>query len=133
MSATDSIIGIGWKFPIRVNAKGGISLSRGPDRIQDAIWIILSTSLGERVMRETFGAGVYDYVFQSNSDALRAQLAATVSAALARWEPRITQVNVSLQDGSEPSQVLIVIDYQISSTNELFNLVYPLYLQEGAG
>lgn len=133
MSAGDSIIGVGWKFPIRVNAKGGIPFSSGPDRIQDAIWIILSTSLGERVMREAFGAGVNDYVFQSNSDAVRVQLAATVSAALARWEPRITQVNVSVQDGTEPSQVLIVIDYQISSTNELFNLVYPLYLQEGAG
>lgn len=133
MSASDSIIGVGWKFPIRVNAKGGIPLSSGPDRIQDAIWIILSTALGERVMRETFGAGVNDFVFRSNSDAVRAQLAAAVSAALARWEPRITQVNVSVQDGSEPSQVLIVIDYQISSTNELFNLVYPLYLQEGAG
>lgn len=129
----NDIIGVGWKFPIRVNAKGGLSYSSGPDRIQDAIWIILSTSLGERVMREDFGAGVNDYVFQSNSDVVRAQLAAAVSAALAQWEPRITQVNVSVQQGTEPSQVLIVIDYQISSTNELFNLVYPLYLQEGAG
>jgi phage baseplate assembly protein W len=132
MSPSD-IIGVGWKFPIRVNAKGGISYSGGPDRIQDAIWIILSTSLGERQMRETFGAGVNDYVFQSNSDLVRAQLAAAVSSALAQWEPRITQVNVSVQQGTEPSQVLIVIDYQIRSTNELFNLVYPLYLQEGAG
>jgi hypothetical protein len=132
MSTTD-IIGVGWKFPIRVNAKGGISYSSGPDRIQDAIWIILSTALGERQMRETFGAGVNDYVFQSNSDVVRAQLAAAVSAALAKWEPRIQQVNVSVQQGTEASQVLIVIDYQISSTNELFNLVYPLYLQEGAG
>jgi phage baseplate assembly protein W len=132
MNPTD-IIGTGWKFPIRVNAKGGISYSCGPDRIQDAIWIILATSLGERVMREDFGAGANDYVFQSNSDVVRAQLAAAVSASLAKWEPRIQQVNVSVQQGTEPSQVLIVIDYQISSTNELFNLVYPLYLQEGAG
>jgi phage baseplate assembly protein W len=133
MSAANDIIGVGWKFPIRVNAKGGINLSKGPDRIQDAIWIILSTSLGERVMRETFGAGVENYVFQSNSDAVRVQLAAAVSSALARWEPRIQNVNVSVQEGTEPSQVLIVVDYQISSTNELFNLVYPFYLQEGAG
>jgi uncharacterized protein len=129
----NNIIGVGWKFPIRVNAKGGISYSGGPNRIQDAIWIILSTSLGERVMRETFGAGVNDFVFQSNSDLVRAQLAAAVSSALAQWEPRITQVNVSVQQGTETNQVLIVIDYQISSTNQLFNLVYPLYLQEGAG
>jgi phage baseplate assembly protein W len=133
MSTTIDIIGVGWKFPIRVNAKGGISYSSGPDRIQDAIWIILSTAVGERQMREEFGAGVNDYVFQSNSDVVRAQLAAAVSAALAKWEPRITQVNVSVQQGTQPSQVLIVVDYQISSTNELFNLVYPLYLQEGAG
>jgi phage baseplate assembly protein W len=131
--STNSIIGVGWKFPIRVNAKGGISYSSGPDRIQDAIWIILSTAVGERVMLEDFGAGVTDYVFQPNSDVVRAQLAAAVQSALAQWEPRITQVNVSVQQGTQPSQVLIVVDYQISSTNELFNLVYPLYLQEGAG
>jgi phage baseplate assembly protein W len=132
MSQAD-IIGVGWKFPIRVNAKGGLSYSNGPDRIQDAIWIVLSTALGERVMREDFGAGVNDYVFQSNSDLMRAQLAATVSAALAKWEPRIQLAGVTVQAGSEPSQVLIVIDYQIRSTNERSNLVYPLYLQEGAG
>jgi phage baseplate assembly protein W len=132
MSTTD-IIGVGWKFPINVNAKGGLSYSRGPDRIQDAIWIVLATTLGERVMRETFGAGVNDYVFQSNSDVVRTQLAAAVSQALTQWEPRIKLVNVSVQQGSTPSQVLIAVDYQISSTNELFNLVYPLYLQEGAG
>lgn len=131
--STNSIIGVGWKFPIRVNAKGGISYSCGPNRIQDAIWIVLSTALGERVMLEDFGAGVSDYVFQPNSDVVRAQLAAAVQSALAQWEPRITQVNVSVQQGTEVSQVLIVVDYQISSTNELFNLVYPLYLQEGAG
>lgn len=132
MSPTD-IIGVGWKFPIRVNAKGGISYSSGPDRIQDAIWIVLATSLGERVMREDFGAGANDYVFQSNSDVVRAQLGAAVSAALTKWEPRIKLVSVTVQQGTEPSQVLIVIDYMISSTNERSNLVYPLYLQEGAG
>jgi phage baseplate assembly protein W len=132
MSAQD-IIGVGWKFPIAVNAKGGFSYSSGPDRIQDAIWIVLSTGLGERVMRETFGAGVNDYVFQSNSDLVRAQLAAAVSKALTLWEPRIKLVGVSVQAGAQPSEVRILVDYQISSTNELFNLVFPLYLQEGAG
>jgi hypothetical protein len=131
--APQDIIGTGWKFPIRVNAKGRLSWSSGPDRIQDAIWIVLATAPGERIMRESFGAGATDHVFDSNSDVVRAKLAATVSAALTQCEPRITVVNVSVQQGTEPSQVLIVVDYQIRSTNELFNLVYPLYLQEGAG
>jgi phage baseplate assembly protein W len=132
MSAQD-IIGVGWKFPISVNEKGGLSYSSGPNRIRDAIWIVLGTAPGERVMRETFGAGATDHVFDSNSDVVRTRLAADINAALTKWEPRIKLVNVSVQQGTEPSQVLIVVDYQISSTNELFNLVYPLYLQEGAG
>lgn len=126
-------IGQGWKFPIKVNAKGQLSYSSGPERIQDAIWIILSTSLGERLMRPDFGAGVHDYVFQPNSDVIQTQLRTAVNDALLKWEPRIELLNVGVQDGDQPSEVLISIDYKIRSTNELFNLVYPFYVQEGAG
>jgi phage baseplate assembly protein W len=132
MNGTD-IIGSGWNFPINMNAKGRLSYSSGTDRVRNAIWIILATSLGERVMREDFGAGATDYVFQSNSDVVRTQLATAVRTALTKWEPRINLVNVGVQQGSQASQVLIVVDYQIRSTNQLFNLVYPLYLQEGPG
>ena len=44
------IIGQGWKFPVKTNPSGGLDWSSGPDRIRDAIWIILNTSPGERVM-----------------------------------------------------------------------------------
>lgn len=133
MAAAVELIGKGWKFPIKVNAKGGLSYSEGPERIQDAIWIILSTSLGERLMRPDFGAGVHDYVFQSNSDVVRMQLQSAVNEALLKWEPRIELTNVNVQEGDQPSQVLVSIDYRIRTTNELFNLVYPLYVQEGSG
>ena len=33
--------------------------------IKEAIWIILSTSKGERVMRPDFGCGIHDYVFSA--------------------------------------------------------------------
>ena len=127
------LIGQGWKFPIMVNAKGQLDYSFGPERIQDAIWIVLSTSIGERLMLPDFGAGIHDYVFQSNSDVVRTQLRSAISEALLNWEPRIDLLDVIVQEGTQASQVLISIDYRIRSTNELFNLVYPLYLQEGAG
>ena len=133
MAAAMELIGKGWKFPIKVNAKGGLSYSEGPERIQDAIWIVLSTSLGERLMRPDFGAGVHEYVFQSNSDVMRTRLQSAVNEALLKWEPRIELTNVTVQEGNQPSQVLVSIDYRIRTTNELFNRVYPLYVQEGAG
>jgi phage baseplate assembly protein W len=129
----NDFIGKGWRFPITVNAKGGIDWSEGSERISDAIWIIVKTSLGERVMRPTFGAGVNDFVFQSNSSQIRTQLVAAIKQALLKWEPRIDvkQVNANPVP-DEASQVLVSIEYIIRDTNELFNVVYPLYLQEGA-
>jgi phage baseplate assembly protein W len=132
MNGTD-FIGTGWQFPITVNAKGGINWSNGPQRISDAIWVIIKTSLGERVMLPTFGAGVNDYVFQSNSSIIRTQLVSSIKQALLKWEPRITLTQVSANPvPDEPSQVLLSIEYTINATNEVFNIVYPFYLSEGA-
>jgi phage baseplate assembly protein W len=130
----DDLIGTGFKFPIKVNGKGGLDWSSGPQRIQDAIWIILATSQGERVMRPAFGAGAADFLFESNSPAARARLADAISNALSRWEPRIELVKVAVTEAPQvPSQVLVEIDYRIRATNELHNLVYPLYVREGLG
>jgi len=128
------IIGTGFKFPIKVNTKGGLDWSSGPQRIQDAIWIILSTALGERVMRPTFGAGAEEFVFESNSIASQVRLADAIKNALTQWEPRIDLVNVSVvQSPQGPSSVLVTIQYVIRSTNTQYNMVYPLYVQEGLG
>ena len=127
-------IGKGWRFPIKVDGRGRLRWSEGPERIQDAIWLTISTALGERVMRPRFGAGVHEFVFQSNSPATRTALADAIKRALLEWEPRIDleAVRVDAVPG-EPSQVLASIEYRIRETNELFNVVYPFYLQEGIG
>jgi phage baseplate assembly protein W len=128
----NNVIGQGWSFPIRVNAKGGLDWSTGPNRIQAAIWIILSTSPGERLMLPTFGAGIKDYVFQSNSQVICNRLQTAVRKALTQWEPRIQVVSVTATPSPEQdSLVLVSIDYQILATNELYNMVYPFYLTEG--
>jgi len=145
-------IGRGWRFPIKVNARGGLDWSNGPQRIQDSIWLIIKTALGERLMRPNFGAGVDDFVFQSNSVVNRTKLAIAIKSALLEWEPRIdldevrvdsaadlesTRVDAGAQDisfispGNFESQVLVTIQYRIRTTNEFFNVVFPFYLEEG--
>ena len=125
-------IGRGLRFPPKVNAQGGLSSSSGPERIQDAIWIIVATGLGERLMRPRFGAGVSEYVLQANSAVTRVALQDAIKAALVEWEPRIELRGVRVDPvAGEPSQVLVAVEYTIRSTNALFNVVYPLYLEEG--
>ena len=100
MTEDDPLIGTGFQFPIKVNAKGGLDWSSGPGRIRDAIWIILSTAPGERVMRPTFGAGAESFVFEPNSVALQVRMAETIKDALTQWEPRIELVDVAVAQGS---------------------------------
>ena len=126
------LIGRGIAFPPRLTPQGGLASSEGPERVQDAIWIVLATSLGERAMRPTFGAGVKQFVFAPNSDVNRATLAAAIREALVKWEPRIELKGVSVDEAVD-NQALIKIDYTLRDTNELFNLVYPLYVEEGLG
>jgi phage baseplate assembly protein W len=127
-------LGAGWRFPIRVTPRGGIALSRGDDDIQEAIWIILATSPGERVMRPSFGCGIYDLVFEPNSPATHGAVAARAREALTTFEPRIEleQVRVEAAEG-EPNKLLIRVDYRVRATNASHNLVYPFYIREGAG
>ncbi len=127
-------LGTGWKFPIRVNPRGGLSLSSGEQKIQESIWLILATAPGERQMRPQFGCGIHSYVFAPNSPATQGHLAHEVRRALTNFEPRIDvqEVRVDSVPGSA-NQMLIRVDYRIRSTNVVQNLVYPFFLTEGIG
>ena len=126
-------LGVGWKFPIRINAQGGFSLSRYEQDVQEAIWIILSTARGERQMVPDFGCGIHDYVFAPNNAATQGGITHAVRQALTEWEPRIDVLDVNVDGSTEPNMLLIRVDYRIRANNSLYNLVYPFYLQEGIG
>jgi phage baseplate assembly protein W len=123
-------LGVGWQFPITGDAQTrDIALARYEDSIRQAIWIILSTAPGERVMRPDFGCGLHNLVFAVNSAGTAAQVASEVRQALLRWEPRIEALEVAVTtNASEPTRLLIDIGYRVRATNNRFNLVYPFYL-----
>lgn len=126
-------LGQGWRFPVRVNASGGLDWSREGQAVEEAIWIILSTPRRSRIMVPGFGCAIHDYVFAPNNASTRARVASDVRGALVRWEPRIDVLNVSAR--SEPgadNTLLVSIDYRIRANNAARNLVYPFHLQEGA-
>lgn len=125
-------LGVGWKFPLRVDATGGFAYSRYEEDVREAIWIILGTAPGERQMETRFGCAIHDLVFSSISATTISEVASRVRAALTEWEPRIDllDVRVSGAEGDE-SMLLIRVDYRIRSNNAVHNLVYPFYVTEG--
>ena len=88
----DDFIGRGWAFPPRIDAQGGVALTSELSEIDQAIGIILTTSLGQRVMRPSFGSRLHELVFAPNNAETSARAQRFVEQALGRWEPRIPRM-----------------------------------------
>ncbi len=126
-------LGRGWKFPVRVDAvTGRIMTSEYEEDISEAIRIILSTSRGERVMRPLFGCGVHDFIFGLTDTTTLNMLEQSIREAITVWEPRVKDVEIkALFDREDSGKLNINIRYTVSTTNNMFNLVYPFYIYEG--
>ncbi len=124
-------LGQGWNFPVQPDAKaGGIAVAAYEENIPQAIWMILATAPGERVMRPDFGCGIHDLVFAVNDATTASRVAAEVRRSLVLWEPRIELLDVAAApDAANPNRLLIRIEYQVRATNSRYNLVYPFYLE----
>lgn len=59
------------------------------DDVRQSIADILSTPLGSRIARRTYGSRLFDLVDAPGNTANRVLLYAAVATALMRWEPRI--------------------------------------------
>lgn len=130
-----SFLGTGFHFPIEVDEVTGrmktVSLE---EDIEQAVRIILMTRKGERVMRPEFGCNIHDYAFDTMDYTTRFQMEQSVREALVMWEPRISDVDVHVNNKQEQEGVLLIeISYVVRSTNNPYNLVYPYYINEGMG
>jgi phage baseplate assembly protein W len=126
-------LGVGWGFPVKPDDKtGALERAEYEESVRQSIWIILGTAKGERMMRPGFGCGIYDLVFEVNSDATAGRVAQAVREALVQFEPRIDLLDVQVRPANEGEVLFIGIDYRVRATNSAFNLVYPFYLEQSA-
>lgn len=125
-----NFLGKGWRFPLGVNGGGNLDMAEERASIEQAIRIVLGTAIGERVMRPDFGCHVHDYVFQPNSASTASLVAYTVKESILKFEPRVQNVRVrAYPDPHAENALLIDINYEVRSSNQLENMVYPFYLR----
>lgn len=129
---SQEFLGVGWKFPLQQNAQNEIAYSRYEENIQEAIWVILSTAPGERLMHPDFGCNIHELVFAPNNTSTAGLARFYVEDALIRWEPRIDLEDIEVQaDPGDPARLLLSISYRVRTTDSRYNLVYPFYLTRG--
>ena len=126
---SNSIIGRGWAFPPHLDDRDRVALAQDDSDIRQAIFIILMTALGERVMRPEFGCRIHELIFDPANNQTAATAERYVQEALARWEPRIRIERITATPGgAQYGQLDIEIEYEIKSRHDKRSLVFPFYL-----
>jgi phage baseplate assembly protein W len=126
-----AFLGRGLSFPIRQEREGNFQTADYEESVRQSVFLILSTAKGERVMRPDFGCGIYDLVFELKTATTEARIIQEVQDALLRFEPRIDVLGVRVNPTTDSAgeTLIIAIDYEVRATNNVFNLVYPFYLE----
>lgn len=85
----------------------GAALDRDA-HIAQSVADILSTPIGSRVMRRSYGSRLFDLIDAPMNDVTRVDVFAAVAEAIATWEPRLKLVRVSV-DSAEAGALQIAM------------------------
>lgn len=124
-------IGTGLDFPLGINVQGGIRLVSGHQDIQDAIWLILGTELGERVYRPDFGSRLSELTFAPLNTRTLFLMKLYIQEALEIWEPRIELEEIRVDPDPVLGRVDININYLVKPDYVSDSIVYPFYFMTG--
>jgi phage baseplate assembly protein W len=95
-------------FPFQLDGRGRVADPDYPAHVEQMIEQVLFTGPGQRVNRPTFGAGVFELVFNSVSEEGAAAAGFLVQAALQRWLGRLIDVeHVSVQTQENRFDIIV--------------------------
>lgn len=131
----NSFLGTGWSFPPTFNRSSGtVEMVTDEEDIKQSLNILLSTSLGERVMQPKYGCNLNDYVFEGLSSSTIGYIKERVANSILYYEPRIIaeKIDVTAEDSTDllEGRFTISVEYSIPGTNSRFNYVYDFYKNE---
>jgi phage baseplate assembly protein W len=125
-------LGTGWKFPpVFSRESAAVEMVSATEDIRESLWILLSTSPGERVMVPEFGCALWRMVFERLDRTTITEMEELVRRAILKWEPRVDvdAVTVAADPGVE-GLVHIDVAYTVRHINTRSNLVFPFYINE---
>ena len=82
----------------------------GMDHLRQSITDILTTPVGTRIERRSYGSLLPALIDHPDNATTRVRIYAAVATALMRWEPRLRITRVHLASGSQPGQIELTLD-----------------------
>ncbi|QOC91442.1 GPW/gp25 family protein [Micromonospora craniellae] len=112
-----------------LTAAGGLAMTDGDETVRQALFLLLSTTPGERLMRPGYGSRLHRLVFAPNDDTTAGLAIHYVRAAVTRWEPRVDVLDVDAgPDPDDPWRLVIRLDYRIRASLTPGQLVFSVDL-----
>jgi phage baseplate assembly protein W len=135
INSFNSFLGTGWSFPPAFNRDAGIvEMVSDVQDINQSLGILLSTTLGERVMQPRYGCDLHNFVFDPLNASSIGYIKDLVTNAILFYEPRILAENIEVTAADSfdiiEGRFTISVEYSIPGTNSRFNYVYDYYLNE---
>jgi phage baseplate assembly protein W len=127
-----AFLGRGWSFPPNF-VKGGnaVDMFEAEIDIKSSLIIILSTTVGERVMQPGFGSNMDKLIFEPLDTTFSTYITQLIRNAILYFEPRITLDTVTYESDELNGKVDITINFTVNGTNNRSNIVFPYYFNEG--
>lgn len=127
VDAPDEFAGIG------LTARGLVDMVEEGDSVRQAIFLLLSTAPGERIMRPDYGCELHRLVFSPNDDTTAGLAIHYVRRALERWEPRIVVLRLDAGANLDRPELLdILLEYRVRATQQIEQSTFALDLAGGA-
>lgn len=121
--------GRGWRFPILPDETGRLGYVEYDQNVEQSLRILLTTALGDRLMRPRFGTEAPRLVFYPGSVQHLRLLETSVQEAVRDWEPRIDLLDVRAEpDPADETRVTVSVSYRVRRSNTRLNMVFPYYL-----
>lgn len=126
-------LGKGWSFPPAFNRSlQTVEMTEKNEDIERSLQILLTTTVGERVMQPKYGCNMEELLFEPLDTTTKSLIKDKIKVAILYFEPRIDVQRIEINSQNElEGELLIEIDYIIRATNSRFNFVFPYYKNEG--
>ncbi len=114
---------------LRIGPAGRVEMVEEDVSVRQAILLLLSTSLGERVMRPDYGCSLRQLVFAPNDDTTAGLAIHYVRQALERWEPRveIVKLDAGRAEGAG-DRLSILLEYRVKATQRAGSAAFDINL-----
>jgi hypothetical protein len=113
----EELPGVEARTGLQISHLGSIDMVSEHESIRQAIFLLLSTRPGERVMRPSYGCDLFRLVFSPMDETSIGLAIHYVRQAIQRWEPRVTILSLDAsRSESEAGLLVLELHYRAKTT-----------------